>query len=169
MFWVVSIGLFWFCFGSFSYSGVCILCFIFNHMLGQYQGTHSFTAKFKSAKSNFLSLTLCSLGLVQLYITHAFTKIMSDWLGCRIISKYIFVQRCILCKECKWNYSPAQRIVAFHLHWNFFLLTMKSLTESFNWSNIILHCTKMNKMRDKYFDGDYFLTFFFLLIGVSNL
>ena len=57
---VVSVQLFWFYSMSFSYNGEYFLRFIFNCTLGQYPSVHSFWAKFWSAKSNFLSLTLCS-------------------------------------------------------------------------------------------------------------
>ena len=43
---VVSIGLFWFCFISFSYSGVYILWFIFNRTLAQYVSAHSFCSHY---------------------------------------------------------------------------------------------------------------------------
>ena len=47
----VSIGLFWFYFLSFSYSGVYFLWFSFNRMLVQYLSAHSFWATFLSAES----------------------------------------------------------------------------------------------------------------------
>ena len=45
------------------------------------------------------------------------------------------------------NNSPTQIILAFSLHWNL-LLTFD------HWNT--LHFTKMNKMREKYYNGDYF-------------
>ena len=51
---------------------------------------------------------------------------------------------------------PAQRNVTFLLHWNNFDQLWCHLQKALIRPNI-LHCTKTNKMREKYSNGDYYI------------
>ena len=57
---VISIGLFWFYFGSFLCNRVCFICLSFNCTLNQYQKHALILSKVLKRWENFLPRTLCS-------------------------------------------------------------------------------------------------------------
>ena len=138
---VVSIGLVWFCFVPFSYSGVCFL-----------------RVNFTIAIRSLFEQTMNQLWLpaVQMkmwsstYLLLAGRRIVRPIIWLKLTCNAICTYLC-----CVNNYSPAQSHATFLLHWNFFDLPWRHLQKALIRPNILL-CMKTHKIREKYTNGDYY-------------